>query len=46
MTPAMQTVVVAAIVLVALAYVGRRAWSTLAKGKHAEGGSCKEGCHK
>jgi hypothetical protein len=46
MTPAMQTVIVVAIVLAALAYVGRRAWSTLAKGKQAEGGSCKEGCHK
>lgn len=45
MAPAIQTAVVVAIVLVALAYVGRRAWATMAKGKRSDDGSCND-CHK
>lgn len=45
MTPLMQTLVVVAIVVVALAYVGRRAWATLAKGRSEGDKPCGKGCH-
>lgn len=43
MSPLVQTLIVVAIVAVALAYVGRRAWATLAKGK-SDDKPCGKGC--
>ena len=40
----LQTLVVGLIVLAALAYVGRRAWRTLAAARTPKGGGCGGDC--
>lgn len=47
MSPAVQSIIAAAVVLLAMLYVGRRAWRSLAKGrggKDAGCGSSGSGC--
>ena len=44
MSPAVQSIIAVALVLVAMLYVGRRAWRSLARGRASKSDGCGSSC--